>query len=181
VRFIADTRRRRNEIFILIEEVVMDRFIAQSEMRNVIFQTDNNNVIKIVKSTKKTVLNFSNTATCLVLFLQVVGVVRVYNFINLTVGGYPTTCYSNYSVESDRRDRIHQNVPKKTKWNSFWRKNRSNKTHLLCDGNGNIVIRCHQLKNKSSRRVTYGNPCYSIGSKPNSIYFLNDRSVYIPA
>jgi hypothetical protein len=113
VRFIADTRRRRNEIFILIEEVVMDRFIAQSGMRNVIFQTDNNNVIKIVKSTKKTVLNFSNPATCLVLFLQVVGVVRVYNFIHLTVGGYPTTCYSNYSVESDRRDRIHQNVPKK--------------------------------------------------------------------
>jgi hypothetical protein len=38
-------------------------------------------------------------------------------------------------------------------------------------------IRCDQLKNKSSRRVTYGNPCYSIGSKANSIYFLNDRSV----
>jgi hypothetical protein len=28
-------------------------------------------------------------------------------------------------------------------------------------------IRCDQLKNKSSRRVTYGNPCYSIGSKAN--------------
>jgi hypothetical protein len=54
VRFIADTRRRRNEIFILIEEVVMDRFIAQSGMRNVIFQTDNNNVIRVVKSPKKT-------------------------------------------------------------------------------------------------------------------------------
>jgi hypothetical protein len=40
--------------FILIEEVVMDRFIAQSGMRNVIFQTDNNNVIRIVKSPKKT-------------------------------------------------------------------------------------------------------------------------------
>jgi hypothetical protein len=40
------------------------------------------------------------------------------------------------------------------------------------------IIRCDQLKNKSSRRVTYGNPCYSIGSKANSIYFLNDRSVY---
>jgi hypothetical protein len=39
------------------------------------------------------------------------------------------------------------------------------------------VIRCDQLKNKSSRRVTYGNPCYSIGSKANSIYFLNDHSV----
>jgi rRNA pseudouridine-1189 N-methylase Emg1 (Nep1/Mra1 family) len=52
VRFIADTRRRRNEIFILIE-VVMDRFIAQSGMRNIIFQTDNNDVIKIVKSPKK--------------------------------------------------------------------------------------------------------------------------------
>jgi hypothetical protein len=39
-------------------------------------------------------------------------------------------------------------------------------------------IRCDQLKNKSSRRVTYGNPCYSIGSKANSIYFLNDRSVF---
>jgi hypothetical protein len=39
------------------------------------------------------------------------------------------------------------------------------------------LIRCDQLKNKSSRRVTYGNPCYSIGSKANSIYFLNDRSV----
>jgi hypothetical protein len=35
----------------------------------------------------------------------------------------------------------------------------------------------YQLKNKSSRRVTYGNPCYSIGSKADSIYFLNDRSV----
>jgi hypothetical protein len=40
-----------------------------------------------------------------------------------------------------------------------------------------ILIRCDQLKNKSSQRVTYGNPCYSIGSKANSIYFLNDRSV----
>jgi hypothetical protein len=40
------------------------------------------------------------------------------------------------------------------------------------------LIRCDQLKNKSSRRVTYGNPCYSIGSKANSIYFLNDRSVF---
>jgi hypothetical protein len=39
------------------------------------------------------------------------------------------------------------------------------------------IIRCDQLKNKSSRRVTCGNPCYSIGSKANSIYFLNDRSV----
>jgi hypothetical protein len=39
------------------------------------------------------------------------------------------------------------------------------------------LIRCDQLKNKSSRRVNYGNPCYSIGSKANSIYFLNDRSV----
>jgi hypothetical protein len=39
------------------------------------------------------------------------------------------------------------------------------------------VIRCDQLRNKSSRRVTYGNPCYSIGSKANSIYFLNDHSV----
>jgi hypothetical protein len=38
-------------------------------------------------------------------------------------------------------------------------------------------VRCDQLKNKSSRRVTYGNPCYSIGSKANSIYFLNDRWV----
>jgi hypothetical protein len=38
-------------------------------------------------------------------------------------------------------------------------------------------IPCDQLKNKSSLRVTYGNPCYSIGSKANSIYFLNDRSV----
>jgi hypothetical protein len=41
----------------------------------------------------------------------------------------------------------------------------------------NNIIRCDQLKNKSSRRVTYDNPCYSIGSKANSIYFLNDRSV----
>jgi hypothetical protein len=40
------------------------------------------------------------------------------------------------------------------------------------------IIRCDQLKNKSSRRVTYGNPCYSIGSKANSIYFLNARSVF---
>jgi hypothetical protein len=40
-----------------------------------------------------------------------------------------------------------------------------------------IFSKCDQLKNKSSRRVTYGNPCYSIGSKANSIYFLNDRSV----
>jgi hypothetical protein len=32
-----------------------------------------------------------------------------------------------------------------------------------------LLIRCDQLKNKSSRRVTYGNPCYSIGSKVNSI------------
>jgi hypothetical protein len=39
-------------------------------------------------------------------------------------------------------------------------------------------IRCDQLKNKSSRRVTYGNPCYSIGSKADSIYFLSDRSVH---
>jgi hypothetical protein len=39
------------------------------------------------------------------------------------------------------------------------------------------ILRCDQLKNKSSRRVTYGNPCYSTGSKANSIYFLNDRSV----
>jgi hypothetical protein len=38
-------------------------------------------------------------------------------------------------------------------------------------------VRCDQLKNKSSRRVTYGNPCYSIGSKANSINFLNDRPV----
>jgi hypothetical protein len=42
-----------------------------------------------------------------------------------------------------------------------------------------MKIRCDQLKNKSSRRVTYGNPCYSIASKANSIYFLNDRSVFI--
>jgi hypothetical protein len=42
-----------------------------------------------------------------------------------------------------------------------------------------MKIRCDQLKNKSSRRVTYGNPCYSIGSKANSIYFLNDLSVFI--
>jgi hypothetical protein len=41
-----------------------------------------------------------------------------------------------------------------------------------------IFIRCDQLKNKSSGRVTYGNPCYSIGSKADSIYFLNDRSVF---
>jgi hypothetical protein len=41
------------------------------------------------------------------------------------------------------------------------------------------IIRCDQLKNKSSRRVTYGNSCYSIGSKANSIYFLNDRSVVV--
>jgi hypothetical protein len=40
-----------------------------------------------------------------------------------------------------------------------------------------IVVPSDQLKNKSSRRVTYGNPCDSIGSKANSIYFLNDRSV----
>jgi hypothetical protein len=40
-----------------------------------------------------------------------------------------------------------------------------------------LKTRCDQLKNKSSRRVTYGNPCYIIGSKANSIYFLNDRSV----
>jgi hypothetical protein len=40
-----------------------------------------------------------------------------------------------------------------------------------------LLIRCDQLKNKSSWRVTYGNPCYSTGSKANSIYFLNDRSV----
>jgi hypothetical protein len=39
------------------------------------------------------------------------------------------------------------------------------------------IIQCDQLKNKSSRRVTYGNPCYSIGSKANSIYFLNYRLV----
>jgi hypothetical protein len=42
----------------------------------------------------------------------------------------------------------------------------------------NYVVRVDQLKNKSSRRVTYGNPCYSIGSKADSIYFLNDRSVH---
>jgi hypothetical protein len=42
-----------------------------------------------------------------------------------------------------------------------------------------MYVRCDQLKNKSSRRVTYGNPCYSIGFKANSIYFLNDRSVEI--
>jgi hypothetical protein len=42
------------------------------------------------------------------------------------------------------------------------------------------LLRCDQLKNKSSRRVTYGNPCYSIGSKANSIYFLNDCSVVCP-
>jgi hypothetical protein len=41
-----------------------------------------------------------------------------------------------------------------------------------------IIVRYDQLKNKSSRRVTYGNSCYSIGFKANSIYFLNDRSVY---
>jgi hypothetical protein len=40
-----------------------------------------------------------------------------------------------------------------------------------------MIVRCDQLKNKSSGRVTYGNPCYSIRSKANSIYFLNDRSV----
>jgi hypothetical protein len=44
--------------------------------------------------------------------------------------------------------------------------------------NVDLIVRCDQLKNKSSRRVTYGNPCYSIGSKTNSIYFLNDLSVY---
>jgi hypothetical protein len=44
-----------------------------------------------------------------------------------------------------------------------------------------INIRCDQLKNKSSRRVTYGNPCYSIGSKADSICFLNDRSVLLGA
>jgi hypothetical protein len=42
-----------------------------------------------------------------------------------------------------------------------------------------INVRYDQLKNKSSQRVTYGNPCYSIGSKANSIYFLNDRSVVL--
>jgi hypothetical protein len=42
-----------------------------------------------------------------------------------------------------------------------------------------LEIRCDQLKNKSSRRVTCGNPCYSIGSKTNSIYFSNDRSVQL--
>jgi hypothetical protein len=35
------------------------------------------------------------------------------------------------------------------------------------------IIRCDQLKNKSSRL------CHSIGSKANSIYFLNDRSVLL--
>jgi predicted amidophosphoribosyltransferase len=51
----------------------------------------------------------------------------------------------------------------------------------LCGGcvNGVELIRCDQLKNKSSRRVTYGNPCYSIGSKADSIYFLDDRSVLL--
>jgi hypothetical protein len=39
------------------------------------------------------------------------------------------------------------------------------------------IVRYDQLKNKSSWRVTYGNPCYTIGSKANSIYFLNDHSV----
>jgi hypothetical protein len=39
------------------------------------------------------------------------------------------------------------------------------------------ILRNDQLKNKSSRRVTYGNPCYSKGSKANSIYFLNEISV----
>ncbi|CAH1365271.1 unnamed protein product [Tenebrio molitor] len=44
---------------------------------------------------------------------------------------------------------------------------------ILCGGRYNnfqIIhkVRCDQLKNKSSRRVTYA----------NSIYFLNDRSVY---
>jgi hypothetical protein len=42
-----------------------------------------------------------------------------------------------------------------------------------------INVRYDQLKNKSSQRVTYGNPCYSIGSKANSIYFLNDRLVVL--
>jgi hypothetical protein len=46
------------------------------------------------------------------------------------------------------------------------------------ESNNVSQVRCDQLKNKSSRRVTYGNPCYSIGSKANSIYFLNNRSVY---
>jgi hypothetical protein len=41
------------------------------------------------------------------------------------------------------------------------------------------MVRCDQLKNKSNRRVTYGQPCYSIGSKANLIYFLNDRSVLL--
>jgi hypothetical protein len=45
------------------------------------------------------------------------------------------------------------------------------------DDDDDDEIRCDQLKNKSSRRVTYGNSCYSIGSKANSIYFLNYRSV----
>jgi hypothetical protein len=40
-------------------------------------------------------------------------------------------------------------------------------------------VRCDQLKNKSSRRVTYGKPMLCIGSKANSIYFLNDRSVLL--
>jgi hypothetical protein len=41
-----------------------------------------------------------------------------------------------------------------------------------------ITNTVRSIKNKSSRRVTYGNPCYSIGSKANSIYFLNDGSVH---
>jgi hypothetical protein len=50
--------------------------------------------------------------------------------------------------------------------------------NLHTNSSNKPLIRCDQLKNKSSRRVTYGNPCYSIGSKANSIYFLNDRSVF---
>jgi hypothetical protein len=55
----------------------------------------------------------------------------------------------------------------------------------VCEGlcgncvNGVELIRCDQLKNKSSRRVTYGNPWYSIGSKADSIYFLNSRRIFV--
>jgi hypothetical protein len=30
------------------------------------------------------------------------------------------------------------------------------------DSHDTDIVRCDQLKNKSSRRVTYGNPCYTL-------------------
>jgi hypothetical protein len=41
------------------------------------------------------------------------------------------------------------------------------------DSHDTDIVRCDQLKNKSSRRVTYGNPCYTLAR----YRFLQSQSI----